>query len=262
MGNMWITTGKAAKKIGIHPNTLRWYEEAGYLPPVPRTPGGYRTFSPWFLQLASIVHRMQPVLRIFGPVRRMGRGILSHCRDQQFEEAQQLRGKLEAFLIRELDLARQALEVLEGWRSGDEAVPGAGRATDPCRMVFIGEAAARTGLSRDRIINWERNGLLEAPRDGNNRYRIYGKEELERMLIIRSCRTAGYSITAIRRLLLAIDEGMEAGREHLEELANTPHPAETALFPTFPTDTLPDTLAGLIAIVKEMDAEIRVLKRF
>ena len=34
-----------AKAVGVHPNTVRLYEEWGFLPPVPRSPSGYRLFT-------------------------------------------------------------------------------------------------------------------------------------------------------------------------------------------------------------------------
>jgi DNA-binding transcriptional MerR regulator len=259
----WLATGEAARRIGIHPNTLRWYESAGYLPPVPRTRNGFRTYTPWFVRLAKMVHACQPLLRIYGPVRRMGKTVLSLCRDNLTADALKTSRALEEHLNRELSLAHSALNVLEQWRTGMS--PASGSEIRLTAMVYLGEAAARTGLTRDTILNWERNGLCSALRAPANGYRIYGKEDIERLLVIRSCRTSGYSITAIRRLLRVIDQGMTealiagSGPAHLETVANTPHPDEMALFPVFPTDTLPQTLENCIAIVQALHMDIQEL---
>jgi len=66
----FITTSEAAERVGVHPNTLRWYESVGHLPPVPRTPGGYRRYDEvlvtqgtdfnliaYFQQLRDLRHR-------------------------------------------------------------------------------------------------------------------------------------------------------------------------------------------------------------
>lgn len=249
----FITCGRAARMAGIHPNTLRWYESAGYLPPLPRTPGGYRMYSPGTVQLARIVKMSQPLLRFFGPIRRTAGEILASCRDGKEEEALRKARALAEMLRREQALAVRALSILEEWRNGrTTAAPG--------RMLFIGEAAKLTGLTRDRIINWERNGLCAFPRSPGASYRLFGGEELDRLLVIRYCRTAGYSITAIRRVLRAVDEGLESGREIVEAIADTPHPDELKLFPAFPTDTLLSSLKELEQLVQRLIPEILDLK--
>ncbi len=255
MGNKeCITTGKAAGKVGVHPNTLRWYEEAGYLPPVPRSAGGYRQYSPGLVQLARIVKLSQPLLRLDGPIRKDTFTILSACRDREHEKAVDLTRLLIEQLEREHSLAIDALSILERWRSGTPV-------QKMLKMVFIGEAAMRTGLSRDRVINWERNGLCSFLRAPDSGYRIFGEEELERLKVIRYCRTAGYSLTAIRRLMAKIDEGIEAGREVLETVADSPEKDECDLFPTFPTDTLPATLKELTALARTLIQEIKLLQK-
>ncbi|MDQ1295917.1 MAG: hypothetical protein QG608_3804 [Actinomycetota bacterium] len=40
-----LRTGDLARLVGAHPNTVRVYQERGFLPPVPRTPTGYRQFT-------------------------------------------------------------------------------------------------------------------------------------------------------------------------------------------------------------------------
>lgn len=269
----WIGTGKAAKVVGVHPNTLRWYEETGYLPPLPRTPAGYRKFSPAHVQLARIVKQGQPLLRIYGAVRRLGKRVLSSCKEGLSDPAALKRGKeenreLQRLLQQELDLALRALEVVERWRGGWGPFSSAGKKPGNSdqesrlkRMVYLSEAAAITGLSRDKILNWERNGLCTFLRAPENDYRILGTEELDRLLVIRSCRTAAYSISAIKRLLDAVDEGLEAGSERLRELADDPKEADAFGFPPFPTDTLPATLENLIAVSEALDQGIDTLER-
>lgn len=41
----YLYTSEIAKSVGVHPNTIRLYEEWGFLPPVPRSPSGYRLFT-------------------------------------------------------------------------------------------------------------------------------------------------------------------------------------------------------------------------
>lgn len=260
----WVGTGRAARTVGIHPNTLRWYEAAGYLPALPRTPSGYRKFSQEMVQLARIVKMSQPVLRIHGDIRRQAQRVLECCRSEDVSAAQEENRRLGAMLERELGLALRALEVVEGWRRKQPPRPlhGGSPAREPLRrMIYLGEAAAATGLTRDRIIAWERNGLCSLPRSPANGYRIVGSEEIDRLLVIRSCRTAGYSVTAIKRLLDAADGDIEEGTDTLRRVADTPGGEEGMLFPVFPTDTLPATLEELIGISARLADEIDVLSR-
>ncbi|TVR05110.1 MAG: MerR family transcriptional regulator, partial [Spirochaetaceae bacterium] len=125
----------------------------------------------------------------------------------------------------------------------------------------IGSVAAETGVTRDRIINWERDGLCRYPRSPVG-YRLFGAEEIDRLLIIRSCRTAGFSITAIRRLLRAIDDAatepsVPPNGMSLRVVADTPARHETELFPVFPTDTLPTTLEQLLGLTERLGCVLR-----
>lgn len=38
--------GEAARRSGVRPQTVRWYEQRGLLPPPPRTAGGQRRYGP------------------------------------------------------------------------------------------------------------------------------------------------------------------------------------------------------------------------
>ncbi len=250
----YLLTGKTAEKVGVHPNTLRWYEEAGYLPPVPRSAAGYRRYSPGLVQLARIIKLSQPLLRMYGSIRKNTFTILTACREGEREKAADLTRLLVTQLEREHGLAIDALSILERWRRGEPA-------PKMQKMLYIGEAAHRTGLSRDQIINWERNGLCSFLRAPDSAYRLFGEEELERLTVIRYCRTAGYSLTSIRRLLAKIDQGIEEGREVLETIADSPESCERDLFPTFPTDTLPATLRELGKLARTLIHEIALLNK-
>ena len=52
-----LTIGKLAKRVGIPPKTLRYYEEVGLLPPPERSEGGYRLYSELDVRRADLVGR-------------------------------------------------------------------------------------------------------------------------------------------------------------------------------------------------------------
>jgi DNA-binding transcriptional MerR regulator len=91
--------------------------------------------------------------------------------------------------------------------------------------LHSGAAARRLGVTVDMLRNWERNNLLEVPRNPANGYRLYGGPELSRLRIIRMLSRAGYSTMAILRMLLVFDRGQGAG---LRQALDTPRPDEDA----------------------------------
>src|SRR5512138_2094073 len=40
-----LSTAKIARVVGCHPNTVRFYEQIGFIAPVARSPKGYRLFN-------------------------------------------------------------------------------------------------------------------------------------------------------------------------------------------------------------------------
>jgi DNA-binding transcriptional MerR regulator len=79
------------------------------------------------------------------------------------------------------------------------------------------------GVTRDILRNWDRNGLIAIPRDPANGYRRYGAPEISRLRIIRMLSRAGYSLSAILRMLIQLDQGETTG---LRRALDTPRPDE------------------------------------
>jgi DNA-binding transcriptional MerR regulator len=112
--------------------------------------------------------------------------------------------------------AESAVEFLERWASG--------HLLDTTKGQFqIGEAATRLGVTVDMLRNWERDGLIDVPRDPESHYRLYGATEFGRLRVIRMLRQAGYSLMAILRMLLQFDAGR---RENLRHALDTPREDE------------------------------------
>lgn len=64
----------------------------------------------------------------------------------------------------------------------------------------IGDAARRCGISPESIRHYERIGLLPEPLRGDNGYRHYSQEGLDRLATIRAWRDIGMSLDEIRSL--------------------------------------------------------------
>jgi DNA-binding transcriptional MerR regulator len=87
----------------------------------------------------------------------------------------------------------------------------------------IGEVSKLLGVSLDVIRNWERNGLISVPRNSYNKYRLFGKREIERMRVIRMLSRAGYSHMAMLRMFIELDKG---NTRDLKKVLDTPRPDE------------------------------------
>ncbi len=69
----------------------------------------------------------------------------------------------------------------------------------------IGELSAQTGLTVETIRYYEKQGLIPEPARTASNYRTYSVEHLERLMLIRNCRSLDMSHEEIERLLSSID---------------------------------------------------------
>ena len=214
----YLRTSDIAKIVGVHPNTVRLYEEWGYLPPIPRSRSGYRQFTEnhlaqmqlaWIALHADSWHSAKKILSQL--VRQAASGDLGGALELAYTYLSTVRS--------EYVQAEASVEFLERW--------AAGQATDSTQTPLrIGEVARLLGVSRDVLRNWERDGLIKVPRNLSNGYRLYRAQDIGRLRVLRMLRQAGYSTMAILRMVLALDTG-ETTR--LREVLDTPGPQEDVL---------------------------------
>lgn len=73
--------------------------------------------------------------------------------------------------------------------------------------MFIHELAKLTGVPAKTIRYYESIGLLPDPQRGENNYRQYSPDAIERLRFIVSARSLGFNLTDIGEFLTARDEG-------------------------------------------------------
>lgn len=210
----YLRTSDIARAVGVHANTVRLYEEWGYLPPIPRSRSGYRQFTPNHLEqmrLARILLQWP-----YPGGKQLVVDLVQSAAAGNLGEALELTYNYLAQIRAEQAHANAAVAFLERWAQGQTTD------TTP-QQLHIGEAARRLGVTADMLRNWERNGLMTVPRDAENHYRLYGAAEIGRVRVIRMLRQSGYSLMAILRMLLQVDAGR---RENLGDLLDTPRPDE------------------------------------
>jgi DNA-binding transcriptional MerR regulator len=207
-----MKTSDIAKVLGVHVNTVRLYEEAGFLPAIPRGQNRYRQYSDLHLEHAKLAR-----LTLHWPYlddKELRFQLLRNAASGNFGTAMELAFQYLALIRMERTSTEAAIEFLEYWAAGNllDAFED---------TVTIGKAAKRLNVSVDMLRNWERNGLITVPRETKSGYRLYGMREFGRIRVIRSLLQAGYSLMAILRMLQAYDAGQSEKLElPLEESAN------------------------------------------
>jgi DNA-binding transcriptional MerR regulator len=208
----YLHTSDLARAVGIHPNTVRLYVDWGLLPPVERSPAGYRLFTKRHLDCLTLSRLIYATQYPGRSLRASGNAIIQFA----------VRGALEkaydhlASIRLEIEKANGAAALLEHWAQNRLVTAGG----DPIR---IGEVSGQLGVSLDVIRNWERDGLIAVPRDPKNGYRRFGGKEVERLSIIRMLSRAGYSHMAILRMFIELDGGKTSG---LKKILDAPRDDE------------------------------------
>ena len=240
----YLRTSDLARAADVHPNTVRLYEQWGFLPPVERNPfNGYRRFTQKHLDQILLVRKAMRFNWLSGPVRATAYDIIAEGATGNLGGALEQAYRLLSQVQAEHAQADAAVNYLERWVAGVLPDPAS-------HSQKIGEVARLLDVSIDQLRNWERNGLLDVPRDPLNGYRLYGPNEIGRLRVIRMLIRARYSMMSILRVLNKLDRGEVV---ELREVLDTPDSEEDILYVT---DHWLSTLAQLEQDAHELVAQI------
>jgi DNA-binding transcriptional MerR regulator len=199
-------TSQIAEKCGVHPNTVRLYEELCFIPPVPRVGNGYRLYSEMHLEHALLVRMALKSTWLGGVIRQKALSVLHLSAAGSHEEAMQEARDHLVLVREEREKAEIAARHLEAWAAISDDHAGS---TMQYRKTK--EIAERLDISQDMLRSWERNGLITVPRDPDNGYRMYGEEEIRRLYVIRALRKARFNLMSIHRMFQQYDRGVREG---------------------------------------------------
>lgn len=215
-------TSQIAEKCKVHPNTVRLYEEQGFLPSVPRAENGYRQYSELHLEHVFLVITAFRSTWLGGLIRQKALAVLELSASGQYEEAIEAAREHLALVSAEREKTEIAARLLEEWAVVSDELSGA-----DSKAWKTKDIAKRLDITLDMLRSWERNGLINVPRNPDNGYRFYGEQEIRRLYVIRALRKARFSLMSIYSMFYRYDRGV---REGLAGILNELPPDEENIF--------------------------------
>jgi DNA-binding transcriptional MerR regulator len=75
------------------------------------------------------------------------------------------------------------------------------------KALRTGELATLTGVSPDTIRHYERAGILNAPPRTSSGYRMYGRDAVDRVLLVQRALQLGFGLSELSEILRVLDNG-------------------------------------------------------
>jgi len=195
--------------IGVHPNTIRFYEKMALLPAIPRTQSGYRIFSDRHATQLRLLRAAFRAEIISSRLRSEALEIVKTAARNDIAGAYQKTKSYYKHLQDEKAKAEQAIEIVHDIINSSHV--------EEWKVISTHrrETALLLGITTNVLRDWERNGLITIPRDDKG-IRKYGAKEIDRLIVIRTLRNAHYSMMSILRMLNRLDHGELNVRESID----------------------------------------------
>ena len=203
-------TSEVAKIIGVHPNTVRLYEQLKIIPKAERLSNGYRIFTDFHIEQCRLVRLAFQVEVLQNGLRKKIIKVIKMSAIKDFDAALILIDEYIKQIKQERLNAEEAIEIVKRLLTGDKY--------SNIQYLRRKEVSKQLDISMDTLRNWELNGLLSVKRKENG-YRVYTDEDIQRLKIIRSLRCAHYSLEAMLRLLQQLSQNPNTD---IQSTLNTP----------------------------------------
>ena len=204
------TTTDVAKIIGIHPNTVRMYEEWGLIPLAERKSNGYRIFTDFHIEQLRLARIAFQIEVLQNGLRKKVVETIKLSAKRDFDKALMFAKEYRSQIQREQRNAEESIGIAKQILSG--------KSVENTLFLKRKEVSDYLDISMDTLRNWERNGLLQVKRKQNG-YRAYTNDDIERLKMIRTLRLGNYSLEAILRMLNALEHNPQI---NIRQVLNTP----------------------------------------
>lgn len=204
-------TSEIARRIGIHPNTVRLYEELHLITKPERRANGYRVYTELHMEQFRFARMALKVEVMQNGIRKQAVQLIKIVAAQDYDQAISLTKQLIQLLKSEQKNAEEAIAITQTILNAD--LP------DNTPLLLTRKKTAELlQISIDTLRNWEMNGLLTVKRRQNG-YRVYTEADIRRLKMIRSLRCANYSLASILRMLNALSSDSKVD---IRDIINTP----------------------------------------
>ena len=156
-----------ARIIGIHVNTVRFYEKCGLISKPERLSNGYRVFTDLHIEQFKLARAALQVEVLQNGLRKRAVDIIKASALGDYEKAMELTGRYIAQIDIEKANAEEAIQITHSILSGMGE-----KSVGMQRTYRRKETADVLGVTIDTLRNWELNGLFTVKRT-ENRYRVY-----------------------------------------------------------------------------------------
>lgn len=208
------TTSQIAWIIGIHPNTVRMYEDLRLIPKPLRKSNGYRVFTNVHIDQFKLARTALKIEVLQSGLRKKIIEVVKLSAEGKYENAIALTKAYIHTIESEISNANEAAEITNKLLKSSFHKEG--------RLLKRKEVSDTLGITMDTLRNWEMNGLLKIKRKENG-YRVYDYEDIKKLKIIRSLRCANYSLSSILRMMDVIFQNENADAK---QVLNTPNENE------------------------------------
>jgi DNA-binding transcriptional MerR regulator len=184
-------THEIADAVGVHTNSVRLYEDWGYIAPVLRNEHNYRQYTKEHLKQMKFARIALP-----GPFplnSHLVHELVCAYAKGKFQEAKVLAESYLKLVIQEIEHAKRALTIIDKWFTSQT-----GDCTIPILTTRI-NVSKFLGVTVDALRTWERNGLYEINRNSKGKL-TFTQWDLEKIQIIRILRNSGFNIHSLHAL--------------------------------------------------------------
>lgn len=132
MKSQTLRIGDLASRIGVQPETIRYYERRGLLSPPHRGAGGYRVYTPEHLERVEFIKKCQTLgpslreIRELMELKFLGASPCQHVRDLLLEKIKEAEGqiaRLQVFRQELLANAQECEKTLRRHAGNDDCCP-------------------------------------------------------------------------------------------------------------------------------------------
>lgn len=190
------------------------YEDLELIPKPSRRANGYRIFTDLHIKQFRLARQAFQIEVLQNGLRKEIIEVVKLSAKKQYDDAITLTNRYIQAIRQETENAKKAVEITKDLLQG----------APQTNTVFLKrkEVSDALGITMDTLRNWEMNGLISIKRK-ENRYRVYSNEDIQKLRIIRSLRCANYSLSAILRMMNAVNDNPET---NIEQVLNTPGKSE------------------------------------